>query len=243
MTTRTKTKIDRDRQQAVLEHLARYRMTVLAAVQQMPEFKRLGRKRTAAFLHQLCRSRELGHAPLYRNRRYFFLGSRGFDRVAGQSPQSVNVDRDGPLSELAKIKNYAILAFCCLSGRWRQRLTPADFDKCFPNLCRPGLSMNYYVDTSGPQPRLGFIRVDTGGRGRWDRVVATCLHDVKNHYAAPGFRPFITRQAFEITLITPLAHKARRMAETIGALGDPRANLIKVSAMPELLNLIAPPPW
>ena len=82
MTTRTKTQIDHYRRQAVLEHLARYRMTVLAAVQQLPDFQRLGRKRTAAFLHQLCRSRELGHAPLYRNRRYFFLESRGFDRFA-----------------------------------------------------------------------------------------------------------------------------------------------------------------
>lgn len=243
MTTRSNTKIDRDHRQAVLEHLARHRMTVLAAVQQMPEFKRLGRKRTAAFLHQLCRSRELGTAPLYRNRRYFFLGSHSFDRVASVWSKSVNVDRYGPLSELAKIKNYAILVFCCLSGHRRQRLTPADFDKCFPNLCRPGLSMNYYVDTSGPQPRLGFIRVDTGGRGRWDRVLAKCLHDVTTHEVVPGFRPFIARQAFEITLITPLPHKARRIAETVRAMDDPRANLIKVSAMPELLNLIAPPPW
>ena len=243
MTTRTKTKIDRDRRHAVLEHLARYRMTVLSAVQQMPDFKRIGRKRTAAFLHELCRSRELDHAPLYRNCRYFFLGRRGFDRVAGELPPSVNADRHGPLSERAKIKNYAILAFCCLSGCRRQRLTPADFDNCFPNLRRPGLSMNYYVDTSGPQPRLGFIRVDTGGRGRWDRVVAKCLHDVETHYAEPSFRCFITRQAFEITLITPLPHKARRMAETVSALRDSRVNLIKISAIPELLNLIAPPPW
>lgn len=243
MTTRIKPQIDHSRRQAVLEHLARYRMTVLGAVQQLPDFQRLGRKRTAAFLHQLCRSCELGTAPLYRKHRYFFLESHGFDRLAVQWGRSASADRYGPLSESAKIKNYAILAFCCLNGRRRQRLTPADFDKCFPDLCRPGLSMNYYVDTSGTQPRLGFIRVDTGGRGRWDRVVATCLHDVTTHEAIPGFRPFIARQAFEITLITPLPHKARRMAETIGALGDPRANLIQVSAMPELLNLIAPPPW
>jgi len=59
----------------------------------------------------------------------------------------------------------------------------------------------------------------------------------------PGFRPFIANQAFEVTVITPLPQKARRMAESINAMGDPRAKLIRVSAMPELLNLIAPPPW
>lgn len=243
MTTQNKKSIDRGRRQAVLEHLARYRLTVVAAMQQLPHFKRLGRKRTTAVLHQLCRSHEIGAAPLYRNRQYFFLEERGFDRLAGALPQNDSRDRYGSLSELAKIKNYAILVFCCLSGRQRQRLMPADFHNCFPDLCRPGLAMNYYVDTSGPQPRLGFIRVDTGGTGRWDRVLAKCLHDVTTHEAVPGFRPFIARQAFEVTLITPLLQKARRIAETVNKLDDPRANLIKVSAMPELLNLIAPPPW
>jgi hypothetical protein len=243
MTTLNETKIDSDVRHAMQEHLLRYRMTVLAAVQQMPEFKAFGRKRTAAILHQLCRSRDFGHAPLYRNRRYFFLAARGSKTVANQSPSGSPDDQCGPLSELAKIKNYAMLAFCCLGRQPRHRLNRTDFDRCFPDLTRPGLPMNYYVDTSQSQPRLGFLRVDAGGRGRWDRVLAKCRHDVEAHCAQDGFRRFINRNAFEITVITALPQKARRLAESIGTLRDGRVRMIRVSAMPELLNLIAPPAY
>ena len=67
--------------------------------------------------------------------------------------------------------------------------------------------MNYYVDTSGPQPRLGFIRVDAGGRGRWDRVLAKCRDDLQVHQRMLASAQFIDRQAFEITLITTLPKK------------------------------------
>lgn len=243
MTTLIETEIDSALRHAIREHLARYRMTVLKAVQQMPEFRGFGRKRTSAILRQLCRSRELGHAPLYRNRRYFYLADPATGGATGQLRQGPTDDRYGPLSEAAKIKNYAMLAFCCLGAQPRHRLNHADFDGCFPNLARPGLPMNYYVDTSQRQPRLGFIRVDAGGRGRWDRVVAKCRNDVEVHYAKDGFRKFIDRNAFEITLITALPQKARRLAESIGALRDERVGMIRVLAMPELLNLIAPPAY
>lgn len=242
MTTATDTVVDEHLRHAVLEHLARYRITVLPAVQRMPAFGSFGRKRTAAVLRELCRSRMCGHAPLYRNRRYFFLAPRGAEAVAVQSRRDERHDPHGPLSEQAKIRNYAILAFCCLGGRRRQRLSAADFENCFPRLYRPGLSMSYYVDTSGPQPRLGFIRVDTGGRGRWDRVLAKCRNDLKAHYTDRGFREFIDRQAFEITLITALPQKAQRLAEALAAGRDPTTQMIRISVMPVLLNLIAPPP-
>ena len=61
--------------------------------------------------------------------------------------------------------------------------------------------------------------------------------------AVSGFRKFIDRQAFEITLITALPQKARRLAESMSALRDARVSMIKVVAMPELLNLIAPPAY
>jgi hypothetical protein len=103
--------------------------------------------------------------------------------------------------------------------------------------------MNYYVDTSHSQPRLGFVRVDAGGRGRWDRVLAKCRSDLEAHCTVSGFRKFIDRQAFEITLITALPQKARRLAESMSSLRDARVSMIKVVAMPELLNLIAPPAY
>ena len=114
-------------------------MTVLAAVREMAEFKSYGRKRTAAFLHQLCHAGFLGQAPLYHNRRYFFLDARGAAAVAEELPEGVTRQPYGPLSERAKIKNYAMLTFCCLGNHRPQRLSPADFTAHFPDLVRPGL--------------------------------------------------------------------------------------------------------
>ncbi len=64
----------------------------------------------------------------------------------------------------------------------------------------------------------------------------------QSHWAHPGFRPFIERDAFEISLVTTLPQKARRLAESLTAWGDARARMIKVCAIPELINLIAPLP-
>jgi len=228
--------------QNLLEHVIRYRMTVFPAVQRLPTFANFGRKRTAAFLQQLCCTHDLGRAPLYRNRRYFHLGHRG-GKSSLQTRPAIDGDHPhGPLSEPAKIRNYAILVFCCLGDARRQRLTSDDLENHFPDLYRPGLAMNYYIDTSAAQPRLGFLRVDTGGHGRWDRVLAKCRSDLESHWAHAGLRRFIEQDAFEISLITALPQKARRLAESLTAWGDPRAQIIKVCAIPELINLIAPPP-
>ena len=151
-------------------------------------------------------------------------------------------ERHGPLSELAKIHNYAMLAFCLLTDAHRERLTSAELQRHFPALHRPGLPMSYYIDTTSGQPRLGFIRVDTGGHGRWDRVLAACRHDLETHWGHPGFQPFIRRQLFEITLITALPQKAQRLRDGLTSGDDWRASVIRIVAMPELLNLIAPPP-
>ncbi len=229
-------------QQALLEHVARYRMTVLPAVQGLPAFANFGRKRTITFLRQLCRTHDLGDASLYHNRRYYHLGHRG-GQACPQTDPAIDGDHlHGPLSEPAKIRDYAILVFCCLGDARRQRLTVGDLKVHFPDLFRPGLVMNYYIDTSAAQPRMGFLRVDIGGHGRWDRVLAKCRRDLESHWAHAGFRPFIARDAFEISLITALPQKARRLAESLTAWGDPRARMIKVCAIPELINLIAPPP-
>ena len=242
MSLATQPLVDTTVRHALLEHIARYRMTVLPAVQQIPVVRHRGRKRIGSYLRQLCRTQVIGHAPLYRNRRYFYITPSDAASHDGIASTTGLGRRWGPLSERAKITNYAILTFCLLADTYRQRLTASDFQRHFPDLYRPGLPLNYYVDASGSQPHLGFVRVDTGGRGRWDRVLAKCRNDLESHYAHSGFCQFIQREAFEITLITPLPQKARRLSESIAAWSDPRAGMISICTMPELLHLIAPPP-
>ena len=103
-------------------------------------------------------------------------------------------------------------------------------------------TVNYYTDTTGQVPRLGFLRVDTGGHGRWDRILAKCRDDLQEHALDAGFAPFIRQGMFEITLITTLPQKAQRIQHTVADWDEAARSLIRVAVVPELLNLIAPPP-
>lgn len=150
--------------------------------------------------------------------------------------------REKPLSETSKIRALAMLYVCASVSHHRTRLTATEFEKYFPELRRPGLPMNYYVDLAGHQPKLGFLRVDTGGHGRWDRIVAKALDDVRKHQVEPAFGRFIQRDALEIRVVTALHQKANRISRALNEKPTSLAQSIDVSVVPELLNLIAPIP-
>ncbi len=145
-----------------------------------------------------------------------------------------------PLSETTKIRALAMLSVCASASHHRTRLTGIELEKYLPELQRPGLPMNYYVDLSHDQPKLGFLRVDTGGHGRWDRIVAKALDDVRKHQIEPAFRRFIQRDALEIRVVTPLHQKAIRITRALNDRPTDLGQSIEVSVVPELLNLIAP---
>lgn len=224
---------------AILDHVARYRMSTPSIVGQLPETKTRSRRHVHHELRQLCRSRYLGAGPLFRNRRYYFLAAASRLRP---NVEDANGHRIGPLSEIAKIRNYAMLSFCCSSKHRRRRLTADDFEQHFPDMYRPGLPLNYYIDAGTSQPRLGFLRVDTGGRGRWDRILEKARADIEAHWIRPEIRPFIERGLFEITVVTALPQKASRLTQALDDCTDPRKSLIRICVCSDLINLIAPPP-
>lgn len=150
--------------------------------------------------------------------------------------------REKPLSETSKIRALAMLSVCASASHHRTRLTATEFEKYFPELRRPGLPMNYYVNFAGDQPRLGFLRVDTGGHGRWDRIVAKALDDVRKHQVEPAFGRFIQRDALEIRVVTALHQKRNRITRALTDKPTSLAQSIEISVVPELLNLIAPIP-
>jgi len=219
---------------AVLDHVDRYHMAVFDTVRRLPELKRLGHKQIKRLIGQLCQQGRLGQGPLYHNRKYLFPMAR--------AQAAKHAQRGGPLSEPAKIHHYAILLFCHLKHTRRRRLTKEDFQTHFPELDRPGLPMNYYVDLSPSGPRLGLVRVDRGGPGRWDRLLRRCHRDLCAHAARPPFQPFIQGGALEMTLITYLPQKAERLRRSLTLRTDLPPQAIRIVVLPELLNLVAPQP-
>lgn len=106
--------------EAVLNHLARYRLTVFAALERLPEFSAAGPRQIKNVLRDCQRQTLVGSAPLHHGAKYWYLGTAGAKRC-GLSEQ-----RCGFLSEPAKLRALAMLRFCCLSDRPRHRLTAED---------------------------------------------------------------------------------------------------------------------
>lgn len=149
--------------------------------------------------------------------------------------------RDGEkCSESTKVRSYAMLAVCTANGSQRMRLTRSEFARYFPDVCRPGLPMNYYIDLTTQRPVLGFIRIDRGGHCRWDRIVAKTLDDARKHRLEPAFERFTQRQALEIRIVTALPQKADRIRRALIDHPNPSGIPIQISVLPELINLIAP---
>lgn len=213
--------------QAILQHLARYHMSTLPVLSRLPELQSLGAARLKQHLRRLSRSGVIGNAPLLRNQEYLYL---------------TDGDHAGPHSEVAKIRNYAMLLFCCLSSTSRDRLTRDDFQQHFPDLYRPGRPLHYYMDVSGPRPCLGFARIDTGGHGRWDRIIARARSDICSHELHPPFRKLMAEGQFEVSILTATLPKAERIRRTLEEGRHPADASIRVSAIPELLALVAPSP-
>lgn len=215
----------------LLEHLARYRLTVFAAIRRLPHFAGWSDKEINALLRACQRQRLIGWAPLCPGARYWHVD------LAGARRWGLPEQRSGPLSEPAKLRSYARLRFCCLSESPRHLLTATELEQHFPTLHRPGLPCGYCFDPTDAGG-LRFVRVDAAGHSRWDRVIQSLRQDISTHCLHAGFRQLVAVGRFQVTLITPLPQKAVRISAALTALPDVRRIPVEVIAMPELLPLI-----
>jgi len=216
----------------ILKHVSRYRMTVLEALEQMPFFS--GDKPHAAkeAVRRLRSGGYLKSASLYRNRRYYHL-TRAAANVLDEPPTASR-----PLTEEPKARAYAMLAFCVEHGL--EKLTLSEFRSYFSKLYREGERPNYYVDSRSDINRLGFMRVDHGGFGRWDRLIGKLKGDIQKRCDLPDFRELISDGRFIITVLTALERKQDRIYDAL--LESPLPCVIEVHVVPGLLELIAPAP-
>lgn len=215
----------------LLQHLARYRLTVSAAVAKLPQFNDCSPQSVKQLL-RACRQRSLlNSAPLHSRQRYWHMTELGAERCG------LPTDRIGPLSETAKIRAYALLHFCCLSDKPRHRLTAADMARNFPDLHRPGLPTGYYFDPAG-NGRIGLARVDAGHHGRWDRVIETLRADIAHHIRQSNFRRLVHAGHFEIALLTVFPEKANRIEATLAKHRDANRISVRVFSIPQLLPVV-----
>ena len=233
--TKTKTiderEDDQDAIEAILAHIARYRMSTFTALSRLPQFAAESPRHLRRLLRD-CREAELlSSAALHSGSRYWFLTPAGAARCG------LEESRSGPLSETAKLRAYALLLFCCLSDKPRYRLTAKELSQQFSVLHRPGMPGTYYFDPTG-KGSIGLARIDAGNQGRWDRVIESVRDDISLHQKLPGFRQLINARRFEITVLTVLPAKAERTVGVLKSLPEVKHIPVHVVALPELLPLI-----
>jgi hypothetical protein len=121
----------------------------------------------------------------------------------------------------------------------RRKLLSEDFSACFPDIQVDSQNRENYYLLEG---RIGYLRVDLGGRGRWDRIAAYCARDLARHETQPAFAPLMRDGFFEMTIVTCMPQKARRLRQLLARRPLHEVVAVDVVAFPELLNLISPPP-
>ena len=214
---------------------------IQAAVAATRRYSLLTAQALAGLKPQLFESSRRAKAALFAGVRHGLLekGRLHPGRIAFFPVRNGRPDR---LSEMAKIRAYAALAVCAASSGRRTRVTSDEFQKTFSDLYRPGMAMNYVLDRSEREPRLAFLRIDTGGHARWDRIVAKLLADARRHRLNPAFRRLVERRSVEIRLVTALPQKADRVCRALQSRPAQPEIPIHISVVPELINLIAPLP-
>lgn len=231
----------------VLQHVRRYKMTVLRALERQPFFAGCGPYAAENVVRRLREGGWLKSEWLYdsyaacarrgqqpNSYRYYHL-TLAAANLLGEHPQIAQ-----PLKDEPKCRAYAVLAFCCFDEPQREKLTPQEYREIFPELDRPGERINYYIDVDNTRKRLGYIRVDYGGYGRWDRLIAYCREDIRKRCDNRAFRQLVLEGSFVITVITALERKAARLRAALDDAQLPAE--IKVHVVPDLLEMIAPRP-
>lgn len=223
----------------ILQHVARYRLTTAKALRQALPDRCPTRRSAERKLSRLADEGLLTLAPLMKHERYAFLASRGCEALGGTVTTPAQA-----FSELPKLRCFGWLAFCCLGNTRRERLLPDELRTTFPELNRPGVPLSFYHSQieSNADASFGFARIDPCGHGRWDRIVAAVLNDIRQLAPLPTVKLLIAEQRFEYSLIIALPQKARRVREALAQKAESRVLRINVVALPLLLPLIAPAP-
>jgi hypothetical protein len=222
---------------SVLKFTEHYGLTVVEAAARLPALKRQSQADVERLIGRLVNRRMMTETWLYPGRRCYYLTTKAIE--ATRVPVVGRHFDDRPLSEESKIRKFAMLSFCCLGMTPRLRLSAAVLQNTYPTLEVTSFTASYYLQME-PNRVFGFLRVDMGGEGRWDRVVAKCAEDARRIANSPTWREHVAAGRFEITLATALSQKAERLGRALEE--TPPLLPIRIAVIPELLNLIAPTP-
>jgi len=223
---------------AIIAHIARYGVTTaeaLLAVEMkgVQEIKQ-AEERLRAMVRKgdLVEHRQLPDEPCFT-----FSSQAHMEAKACGFPSALRIRS---LDSLARA--YALLAFCCLGPQQRKLLTTTELAAHVSGLRQPAQRRSYYLSREDNQLRLGFIRVDAGGHGRWDRIAHKACDDMRKHLAIASLRPLIDKHEFEICVLTALPDKTKKIETLLAEQQKQLPVAYRVVSVPQLINFLRPRP-
>ena len=219
-----------DRDDEILHHLMRYRLTTPGVLHRL-FFDDSERNAVTKVTSRLTSHRFLESHPLFTSQTYFNLGPNGA-KVMGLSPR-----KTGPLGPQALFTEFGTLAFCCMGPNLHERLRVADLSRLNPALLAKGLdSSHYYLDIDDKVNRLGLIRVDFGGDAA--HVARKCRQDIEAREQVPAFRQLISEGRFLVAIVTLSDPKRAALEQELRKITSSSPVAFRVEVVPDLRHLL-----
>ena len=215
------------RDQLILEHVARYRITTNEVVHKL-HFRRQRPNAVTKVTARLTRLDSLRRATLDHPRAYFTLGS------AGTAMLGLPENRALPLGPQSLPTEFGVLAFAALGRSTRRRLTRQELQERFPDFEQGIIEQAYCLDAAGV---LELVRVDLGGAP--DHIARKCRADMQSRLAAASFAKLIAAGQFRLVVVSCTTEKAAAIGEALQRHLWPDGLLFHLAVVPELILLTA----
>lgn len=216
------------RDRLVLDHVARYRLTTIAALRRTP-LSGLSRGAVSKIVSRLCGGEYLRSYPLSHPARYFVLGSEGI-RALGLSSH-----RCRPLGPQALPMEFAAQAYATLGKRLRLRLLPIEVQARCPWLPDKLAAAIHCYDEH--EDVLELLRIDLGGPP--DHVARKCMADINARRRLNEFSALARAGKFRLVVITSTPAKGAALRQSLNRHDWPAEVPIHFSIVPDLLTLTA----
>ena len=214
-----------DRDRLILEHVARYRLTTLEAIQRVV-LRGLSRNAVNKIANRLCDVGLLGKHTLLYPMNYFVLGELAVRSLG------IGMHRAKPLGSQSLPQEFAMLAFATLGAHQHLRLNAAEVKRRCPWLPLSLAMAPHCIDQADV---LELVRVDLGGPA--DHVARKCAVDLTERCRIPEFVALVAARQFRLVVITSTTDKVTAIQRALNHHQWPSGLLVHFSVVRQLLSL------
>ncbi len=164
-----------------------------------------------------------------------------------QTALLLGVSETAVTSELAPadlLREYSVMAFCCLSDELRHRLMSAEVEEEYAALYFPSLDCSrYYLNQSMKPALAGICFVDDfiDKASEPKACVARCIADITQRCRRASFRDYIAKNRFEMAIITSTRERAAALRTALKAHELPTGMRTAIGVVPRMINMMPRP--